>query len=174
MQTQFFAASLAALTLLVTSASAAPGGVCTDGREAPTADRSATPLDRTLGPRSPVSPPADPFAARWNSLGWGLDHSRTLGFSLGMSFGMKALGDASSPHCTGENVCDHNPMGDLKSSMASSGGVVAGGLLLGAGVGMLTLLPRVPSWARARGLEWIRVVPVLGATSAGAVVKASF
>ena len=65
-----------------------------------------------------------------------------VGLGVGTVFGMMAISDHGSAKCNPQNVCFSGPLNDARSAASAADvGLIAGGALLAAGLGLVLFAP---------------------------------
>jgi hypothetical protein len=136
--------------------------VAAGGQEPPTISRTETPV--APGPRETPS-------SSWSALktvGLVTAGAGIVGIGIGTVFGLVATSDKSSAHCDSNGYCDAGPLHEARNHAdASTAGLVAGGVLLAAGV---TLVLVAPSGSKSS----VQVAPVVGDRTGGLVFRGVF
>ncbi len=109
-------------------------------------------------------------SSTWKTVGWVLGGAGVIGLGVGATLGVIALGDKNNAHCM-NNVCDPGSTGGIRTSaLASDVGWIAGGVLLGAGAGLVLF---APSTAREPSVG-VSVAPVVSASTAAVVASGTW
>jgi hypothetical protein len=94
-------------------------------------------------------------------VGWIVGGVGVAGLAVGTIFGIVAIGDKSSAHCTG-NQCDLGPLDSARSAArVSDVGLVAGGVLTAGGAALVLLTP---------GGGRVTVTPAMGSRDGGILI----
>jgi len=108
------------------------------------------------------------------TVGWVAGGVGVAGVALGAVFGIVAVSDKSSAHCT-NNLCDPGTSSGIKSSaLIADVGIIGGGVLLAGGVALLLFGPKGASTAAPDPAHGVRVVPVVTASGGQLVAVGSF
>lgn len=108
----------------------------------------------------------------WRTVGWVVGGVGVAGLAIGSVFGVMAIGDHDNAACNSANQCKPGPLADARSAaLAADIGLIAGGVLLAGGAGLVLFGPRgEPTPATTASL---RIVPFVakagGGLSAGGV-----
>jgi hypothetical protein len=130
----------------------------------------AVPAEAPPSPPPPSPPPAVTHPGRtmsgWQTAGWVLGGVGVAGLGAGAVFGFLAASDTSSAHCNAANQCLAGPLSDARTAArVADVGLVAGGILLATGAGLVLFAPRGHEPATA-----VRVAPVVGRGHEGLAV----
>jgi hypothetical protein len=135
--------------------------------------QQSQPISVVLGPLPSAEPapiadvPRKPVAGRsgeLNRVGWVVGALGVAGLGLGASFGIVAIIDKKDAHCDGNDFCDPGPLSSAKhAAVASNVGLIAGGVLLGAGAALVLFAPH------GREGVTVNVTPSVGAGGVVAV-----
>jgi hypothetical protein len=79
----------------------------------------------------------------WRTVGWVLGGVGVAGLGVGAVFGVLAIGDKSSAHCNAGICANTDALNSAKSAATGANvGLIAGGVLLATGVGLVLFAPR--------------------------------
>ena len=135
-------------------------------------------------PVAAAAPPprgwSDPQPARpraqlgWILAGAGLAGAGLAGLAVGAAFGALAIGDKQSARCGPDGECTAGPLDEAKRDAAASNvGLVAGGVLLAAGVVVVWVAPKERS--DRPPVAWsLRIAPSASAAGGRFVVGGTF
>ena len=134
-------------------------------RKAPTAQTAPAP------PPSPstvaVEGAESGGAGPWKTAGWVTGAAGIVGLGVGTVFGMMAISDHASAKCNAQNVCLSGPLNDARSAASVADvGLIAGGVLLAAGLGLVLFGPGGGSGEEHPATTAV-VTPVLAPGAAG-------
>ena len=124
---------------------------------------------------APGAAPADSggSSSPWKTVGWVLGGAGIVGLGIGTVFGVMAMSDDSSAHCNASNQCQPGPLSSARSAaLVADVGIIAGGVLLAGGAGLLLFGPSGGS-AEQPGAS-AALVPLVRADGAGAAIRGSW
>jgi hypothetical protein len=76
------------------------------------------------------------------TVGWVAGAVGLVGLGVGTVFGVMAISDHDSAKCNAQNVCYSGPLNDARSAASVADvGLIAGGVLLAAGLGLVLFAP---------------------------------
>jgi hypothetical protein len=122
----------------------------------------------TGGPPVGVPGRPSPRTSPWPTVGWVAGAVGIVGLGVGAAFGVAAISDKSSAHCGPTGLCsDANALsGAHTSADASTVAIVAGGVLVAGGAGLVLFAPK--QTAPAEGpTATLRLAPFVRARDAG-------
>jgi hypothetical protein len=94
------------------------------------------------GGASTIQPAPSSGGGAWKTVGWVAGGVGIVGVGVGTVFGMMAISDHDSAKCNAQNVCFSGPLNDARSAATVADvGLIAGGALLAAGLGLVLFAP---------------------------------
>jgi hypothetical protein len=126
-------------------------------------------------PNAPASPetapqPTSSSGGPWKTVGYVAGGIGVVGLAVGGVFGFLAMSEKGS-HCDSNKTCDPGTVDDLRTKASVSNvGLIAGGVLLAAGLTIVLVAPKGSQETAAK----IRLAPSVGANGGGAVLSGSF
>jgi hypothetical protein len=119
----------------------------------------------------PTSPESGGSSSSWNTVGWITGGVGVASLAVGTVFGVIAMGDKNSAHCS-NNLCDPGTSSGIKSAaLVSDIGWFAGGVLLASGAALVLFAPKGGQEVTTSSL---RVAPAWVASGGGAVLGGSW